>query len=262
MTSLPRPRKRFGQNFLQDSSIIRAIIQAINPQSNEHLVEIGPGQGALTIPLLEKLERGEKGHPLTAIEIDRDLIAYLKPLEQKGLHLIEGDALDMDYSTLANEKIRLVGNLPYNISTPLLIHLLQFTHCIQDAHFMLQKEVGERLAANPCTKHYGRLSVMIQYFFTVDLLFLVPPEAFYPKPAVDSCIVRLTPRLITPDEHIELKMLESIVKQAFAHRRKTLRNNLKLLLSEDDWAKLMINPQRRPEELTINEFVRIAQFML
>lgn len=255
-------RKRFGQNFLQNDSIINAIVQSIAPKTDQCLIEIGPGRGALTRPILDK------SHQLKAIEIDRDLIEYLKPLEKQGLHLIEADALTVNYadfikpSDTYSQQLRLIGNLPYNISTPLLLHLLDFTESIQDMHFMLQKEVAERLAAEPGTKDYGRLSVMMQYFCTVDILFMVPPTAFYPQPKVDSSIIRIKPHLVSPYDKVDKAILESIVKQGFSQRRKTLRNNFKKILTETDWLTLNIDPQRRPEELTIDEFVRIAQFVL
>lgn len=257
-----KPRKRFGQNFLQNDAIINAIVQAIAPKPEHCLIEIGPGRGALTRPILDK------SHQLKAIEIDRDLIGYLKPLEKQGLCLIEADALTVNYADFIqsadehSQKLRLIGNLPYNISTPLLLHLLDFTDSIQDMHFMLQKEVAERLAAEPGTKDYGRLSVMMQYFCTVDILFMVPPSAFYPQPKVDSSIIRLKPHRVSPYESVDKIILESTVKQGFAQRRKTLRNNFKKILTEADWITLNMDPQRRPEELTIDEFVRIAQFVL
>lgn len=251
-------RKRFGQNFLQDSSIIQAIINAIHPQVGQNLVEIGPGRGALTFPVLKKMDK------LTAIEIDRDLIAYLNTT--KNLHLIEADALAFDYHQLreanASKKIRLYGNLPYNISTPLLLHLLSFIDIIEDCHFMVQKEVAERITAIPNCKNYGRLSVMIQYFCQAEILFSVDPEAFYPKPKVDSSIIRLIPYMVSPYQTVTLELLEYTVKQAFAHRRKTLRNNFKGILSEANWATLNIDPILRPENLSIETFVRIARFML
>lgn len=255
-------RKRFGQNFLQNDSIINAIVQAIAPKSEQCLIEIGPGRGALTRPILDKSQQ------LMAIEIDRDLIEYLKPLEKNGLHLIEADALTVNYADFVKQsdankqQLRLIGNLPYNISTPLLLHLLDFTESIQDMHFMLQKEVAERLAAEPGTKDYGRLSVMMQYFCTVDILFMVPPTAFFPQPKVDSSIIRITPHRVSPYESVDKAILESTVKQGFAQRRKTLRNNFKKILTEADWLTLNIDSQRRPEELTIAEFVKIAKFVL
>lgn len=248
-------RKRFGQNFLQDSSTIQAIINAINPEPHQHLVEIGPGRGALTLPMLKV------AHQVTAIEIDRDLITHLThSIKNPGLHLIEADALTFDYSQ--HTKIRLYGNLPYNISTPLLLHILSFVKCIQDAHFMVQKEVAERIVAPPGSKDYGRLSVMIQYFCQAEILFSIGPEVFYPQPKVDSSVIRLVPYASPPYSPIPQQVLEATVKQAFSHRRKTLKNNFKGTLIEKDWQTLEIDSQRRPEQLDIPAFVRIAQFML
>lgn len=259
-------RKRFGQNFLQDTHIIDAIVQAINPKPEDNLVEIGPGRGALTFPILKKVKN------LTGIEIDRDLIVYLKPTQ--GLHLIEADALKFDYKNILSENctrspspagrgmIRLYGNLPYNISTPLLLHLLHFMPHIQDCHFMVQKEVAERIVAAPMCKDYGRLSVMIQYFCNAEILFSVSPDAFYPKPKVDSSIIRLLPHALSPFPEIPFEKLEFVVKQAFSQRRKTLKNNFKGILVEKDWEKLNINPQSRPEELSVSAFCKITQHML
>ena len=255
-------RKRFGQNFLQDTHIIQAIIDAINPKPEQFLLEIGPGQGALTFPVLKQAKQ------LTAIEIDRDLIASLHSIRHtlsEQFNLIEADALTFDYASLKTnreEKIRVYGNLPYNITSPLLFRLLSFIHIIQDGHFMVQKEVAERIAAEPGSKDYGRLSVMIQYYCQAEILFDVGPEAFYPKPKVNSSIIRLIPYDQSPYDYVPQAALESVVKQSFAHRRKTLRNNLKGLLSEQHWQKLNINPQLRPEELSISQFVSITQIVL
>jgi 16S rRNA (adenine1518-N6/adenine1519-N6)-dimethyltransferase len=252
-------RKCFGQNFLQDTHIINAIIHAINPLPDDFLVEIGPGRGALTLAMLKRITK------LTAIEIDRDLVAYLEDKKLPGLNIISADALSVDYSTFTstnNNRIKLYGNLPYNISTPLLIHLLHHINDIKDCHFMVQKEVAERIIAQPNSKDYGRLSVMLQYFFQTDILFFVSPEAFYPKPKVESAIIRLTPHAISPYSLVDFKQLESTVKQAFGQRRKTLRNNFKTIFNEENWKKLEIDPQQRPEQIPIEKFVSIAQFML
>jgi len=253
-----RARKRFGQNFLQDPGMIRRIVRAIGPSSRDHLVEIGPGTGAITELLLEADAR------LDAVELDRDLVPGLrvKFFNQPKLTVHEADALKFDFSSLReeSEKLRIVGNLPYNISTPLIFHLLGFEGVIQDMHFMLQKEVVERLAAQPGTGQWGRLSVMAQYFCQVEDLFRVPPECFHPRPKVDSAIVRLTPKqaLDTPVE--DLDHFANILRQAFSQRRKTLRNNLKGVLTQDQLESLHLDPQRRPETLTLAEFVSLANF--
>ncbi|CEK12179.1 16S rRNA (adenine(1518)-N(6)/adenine(1519)-N(6))-dimethyltransferase RsmA [Legionella hackeliae] len=250
------PRKRFGQNFLQDKAIIHKILSALNLQENDNIVEIGPGLGALTEPLLRQLKR------LTAIEIDTDLQAHLTamPAAMNKLHLIAGDALTVDFSQLGKH-LRVIGNLPYNISTPLLLHLLDYAPLIEDMHFMLQKEVVLRMSANPGTKAFGRLSVMLQYRCDVEYLFDVPPEAFYPQPKVDSAIVRLTPYLNSPYPEVDVSALEPLVAQAFSMRRKTLANNLKSVLSAAQLTELGIDPGLRPEQLSIKDYVQIAKFV-
>ncbi|ASQ44649.1 16S rRNA (adenine(1518)-N(6)/adenine(1519)-N(6))-dimethyltransferase RsmA [Legionella clemsonensis] len=252
-----QPRKRFGQNFLQDKTIIHKILSALNLQEKDKVVEIGPGLGALTEPLLRQLNH------VIAIEIDTDLQTHLQsmPAAVNKLHLIAGDALTVDYSQWG-EQVRIIGNLPYNISTPLLLHLLDYAPFIDDMHFMLQKEVVLRMCAKPGTKAYGRLSVMLQYRCEVDYLFDVPPEAFYPRPKVDSAIVRLTPYRVSPYPEVELTVLESLVAQAFSMRRKTLANNLKSVLSAAQLTELGIDPVSRPEQIRIDEFIRIAKFMI
>lgn len=245
------PRKRFGQNFLMDQGIIHAIVQAIDPLPQDALVEIGPGLGALTEPLLSRA-----GH-LHVVEIDRDLIARLRQrydLEKLTIHA--GDALAFDFGALGHH-LRIVGNLPYNISTPLLFHLASFAEHIRDMHFMLQKEVVERMTAEPGGSAYGRLSVMLQYRFYLDWLFNVPPESFDPAPKVESAIVRLIPKpaaLLDAD----IACLEKVVATAFSQRRKMLRNNLKDLFSADDLAALAIAPDSRPEQLPLTGFIALA----
>lgn len=250
-----RARKRFGQNFLQDNGIIYQIIQVIQPKSDDTLVEIGPGLGALTHPLL-------KCASVIAVEIDRDLSANLSamPDAKNKLTIINQDALSLNFCQWG-EGIRIIGNLPYNISTPLLFHLLQYTKCIKDMHFMLQKEVADRIAASPGSKNYGRLSVMLQYYCQTSLLFDVPPESFFPKPKVNSAIIRLTPHITNPFEKVDYTVLENVTAKAFAMRRKTIFNNLKQWISLDDLKSLSIDPQQRPEQLTIAEFVRLAKFL-
>lgn len=249
------PRKRFGQNFLQSQAVIHQIIAALHLQPQDKVLEIGPGLGALTIPLLQSLPS------LTAIEIDRDLHAYwAKSAFIDKLHLVAADALTVDYS-LWGKPIRVVGNLPYNISTPLLFHLLDYIAYIQDMHFMVQKEVALRLAATPGNKNYGRLSIMVQYFCEVSLLFEVPPEAFEPPPKVDSAVIRIRPHTTSPYELVERDKLKQVVTQAFAMRRKTLANNLKPLLSATELETLGINPGARPEQINMEEYVRLTQYL-
>jgi 16S rRNA (adenine1518-N6/adenine1519-N6)-dimethyltransferase len=250
------PRKRFGQNFLQSRHVIDDILRAINPQPQDNILEIGPGLGALTQPLLRKVER------LTAVEIDTDLHQYLSelPIGKDKLHLISADALTIDYSQFGSE-LRVVGNLPYNISTPLLIRLLQFAPYIEDMYFMLQKEVVDRMAASPGTKAYGRLSVMLQYHCEVDHLFNVPPEAFDPQPKVDSAVVRLIPYRTSPYEVVAISQLEQLVASAFAMRRKTLTNNLKGIISVAQLNELGIDGGKRPEQISVAEYVQLAKFI-
>lgn len=251
-----RPRKRFGQNFLQNKHIINEILDVLHLQKNDKVVEIGPGLGALTQPLLKCIEN------LIAIEIDTDLQEHLGalPMTSGKLNLVAADALTVDYSQWG-PKLRIVGNLPYNISTPLLFHLLNYSSFIEDMHFMLQKEVVARLAAQPGTKVYGRLTVMMQYHCEVESLFDVPPEAFYPVPKVDSAIVRLIPYQISPYPKVDVNALEQLVAKAFAMRRKTLANNLKPLLSAAQLCDLGIDPLARPEQISVMEYVQIAKLI-
>ncbi|MFY0991374.1 16S rRNA (adenine(1518)-N(6)/adenine(1519)-N(6))-dimethyltransferase RsmA [Halomonas sp. C05BenzN] len=255
-----RARKRFGQNFLRDPGIISRIVRAIGPRPGDRLVEIGPGQGALTEPLLEAA-----GGRLEVIELDRDLIPGLRVqfFNHPGFVIHEGDALKFDFRALRGEgePLRVVGNLPYNISTPLIMHLLQAGDAVADMHFMLQKEVVDRLAAEPGGADWGRLSVMAQYHCRVDALFVVPPEAFVPRPRVDSAIVRLTPHAEPPCRAQDETLLFEVVRQAFGQRRKTLRNNLKGRIDAADLEALGIDPGRRPQTLTVAEFVRIANHL-
>jgi len=250
-----RARKRFGQNFLHDPGVIQNIIRCINPQPTQHLVEIGPGQGAITVPLLQACGQ------LDVIELDRDLI---EPLAQKtaglGTLLIhQHDALKFDFTTLARgAKLRVVGNLPYNISTPLLFHLLAQTDAVQDMHVMLQKEVVARMAASPGGGDYGRLSVMIQYHCRVEPLFQIGPGAFVPAPKVDSAFVRLTPWPKPPVAVDAYDSLASVVRRAFAQRRKTLRNTLKGLLDEVEIRACDCDPTARAETLTLHQYAALA----
>lgn len=248
-------RKRFGQNFLTDANIIRRIVSSIRPGKGQRLLEIGPGQGALTKYLLQYEAE------LTAVELDRDLAGVLRGMftAETQFHLIEGDALALDIASIASpdNPVRIVGNLPYNISTPLLFHLLKTQSCILDMHFMLQKEVVDRLAAAPDSKDYGRLSVMVQYYCDVIPVFDVPPSAFYPPPKVMSAIVRLLPR--SPQMAANnLETLSRVVNAAFQQRRKTLRNTLKLLMPESVIADAGIDPGARAETLSVEQFVCLA----
>lgn len=253
-------RKRFGQHFLHDKQIIQRIVDAIAPTAEQHLVEIGPGQGALTLPILKKA-----GH-LDVIELDRDLIPQLKHRcsGKQNLTVHQADALEFDYSTLVrdNKPLRLIGNLPYNISTPLMFHLLQYAAHIVDMHFMLQKEVVDRLAARAGTDSYGRLSIMIQYHCRVNALFNVGPDAFFPPPQVDSSIVRLIPHRELPNRAIDYDHFSHLVKTAFSHRRKTLRNCLKNIVTDDDWENVNIDSHLRPEQLTVAEYVKMSNLLV
>lgn len=251
----PIPRKRFSQNFLTDTTVISNIIQAIRPSRNDSLVEIGPGPGALTRPLLHLLDH------LHVIEIDRDMIARLRqslPAEKLTIHAM--DALKFDFQDLGNN-LRVAGNLPYNISTPLLFHLSHFAKQITDMHFMLQREVVERMVAAPSTPSYGRLSVMLQSCFDMELLFIVPASAFYPVPKVESAIVRMLPlpqAVIAADKK---PLFARIVADAFSQRRKTLRNTLGHHLSPDDFHTLGIDTRLRAENLSVTQFVAITNHL-
>ncbi|NVK39867.1 MAG: 16S rRNA (adenine(1518)-N(6)/adenine(1519)-N(6))-dimethyltransferase RsmA [Oceanospirillaceae bacterium] len=255
-----KARKRFGQNFLHDAGVIRRIIRSIAPREGEHLVEIGPGLGALTEELLAE------ANALDAIELDRDLVPVLRTKffnYGERFRIFETDALKFDFTQLKEDDrpLRVVGNLPYNISTPLIFHLLSHAGLIRDMHFMLQKEVVDRLAAEPGTSDYGRLGIMAQYHCRVDPLFIVPPGAFNPAPKVDSAIVRLTPYATPPHPAKDVGQLETVVRTAFGQRRKTLRNNLRTLLSADELEALGIDPGLRPERLTLAEFVKISDHL-
>ena len=249
---LPRPRKSLGQHFLTDRHYIARVVAAINPQRDDAMVEIGPGPGALTEPLIAAL-----GH-LHVVEIDRELAPALRQRFGKDrITVHEHDVLEFDFAALATP-LRVVGNLPYNISTPILFHIAQFAERIRDCTFMLQREVVDRMVAAPSTPAYGRLSVMLQYRFAMEKLFTVPPGAFYPPPKVDSAIVRMVPygpdRLRAHDE----KIFAQIVKAAFSQRRKTLRNTLKGFMGPDDWALVGIDSQQRAENLAAAQFIAIA----
>lgn len=267
-----QPRKRFGQNFLHDKSIISQIIDSIRLNRDDLVLEIGPGMGAITEPLLKELER------LTVVELDTDLADSLRirigANSHTGFNIIKGNALDVNYHDIyANlpknnqQKLRIVGNLPYNISTPLLFHLLTFADIIQDMHFMLQKEVVERITADVGSGEYGRLSVMMQYFCETEYLLTVPNGAFNPPPKVTSAVFRLTPHQQKPVVANDEKMFAIVVREAFNHRRKTLRAIFKKspslpTVSEQDLLNINLDPMARPETLSVADFVNLSNMIV
>lgn len=248
------PRKRFGQHFLTDAGIIAQIVQCIAPKQDDVMVEIGPGTGALTQPLTQVLNK------LTVIELDRDLILRLK-LHPK-LNVIESDVLRVDFAQLAQAlqtpKLRIVGNLPYNISTPILFHLLDCVDLVEDQHFMLQKEVIDRMVAAPGSSTFGRISVMLQWRYEMENVLFVPPESFDPPPKVDSAIVRMVPRAKGQFAEIDPNLLSGLVKIAFSQKRKLIRHTLGKWLQEKDFAGTF-DLQRRAEEISTPEYVALAQ---
>ncbi len=245
-------RKRFGQHFLSDGGIIDAIVREIAPQPGDAMVEIGPGLAALTQPLVERLGR------LTVIELDRDLAKRLR--EHAQLEVIESDVLKVDFAALSErfpaKPLRVVGNLPYNISTPILFHLLGYAHLVADQHFMLQKEVIDRMVAKPATSDYSRLSVMLQWRYKMENVLFVPPESFDPPPRVDSAVVRMVPLAVPPV--VDAARLGEIVQVAFSQRRKLLRHTLGKWLQEHGFAG-EFDVQRRAEEVPVDEYVALAQ---
>ena len=253
------PRKRFGQHFLTDPDVNAAIVRAIGPQPGDAMVEIGPGLGALTTPLCARLAH------LHAVEIDRDVIATLRrKYDPARLSVQEGDALSFDFAALARQlgrDLRVVGNLPYNISTPLLFHLAGFADRIIDCHFMLQLEVVERMVAAPGGRDYGRLSVMLQYRFAMEHLFDVPPDAFEPPPRVDSAIVRMAPKTAAQRGAHDEGLLGEVVMQAFSQRRKVLRNTLKGRASAEQLEAAGIDPGARAEEIALENYVALADLL-
>jgi 16S rRNA (adenine1518-N6/adenine1519-N6)-dimethyltransferase len=254
-----KARKRFGQNFLHDHNVIYNILSNIHANEGEHWVEIGPGLGAITEPLLqEKIT-------LDVVELDRDLVKFLidKFKDKENFSIHSADALNFDFASLAKqgEKLRIIGNLPYNISTPLLFHLLDSAYCIEDMHFMLQKEVVDRICAEPGSKKYGRLSVMIQYYCETELVFDVPPESFDPIPKVMSAIIKLTPHKTPPVEIESIEKLNKVVTTAFSQRRKTIRNSLKNLITEEQIVALNIDPTLRAESISLSEFASLSQII-
>lgn len=258
MSTQHRARKRFGQNFLSDPGIIQRIIQSINPKPGQRLIEIGPGLGALTCPILNIAEE------MDVIELDRDIVPKLQlncgldAVQNNKLRIHNVDVLQFDFAGLGyKEPLRIIGNLPYNISTPIIFHLVEYSSLIQDMYFMLQKEVVLRLAAKPDTSNYSRLSVMAQYHFQVDALFLVPPESFEPIPKVESAIVRLVPHAEKPVQVDDDKAFKKLVTQAFSQRRKTLRNVLKDTCSAAQLESIGIDPSSRAQSLTLQQFADI-----
>ena len=251
-----KPRKRFGQNFLHDKMIIQRIVNNINPRQGDHIIEIGPGEGALTELVLDKIGT------MDVVELDRDLIPLLKIrfVTRDGLKIHQADALKFDFSSLQQdkEKLRIIGNLPYNISTPLLFHLFEYSHCIQDMHFMLQKEVVDRIVAKPGDSAYGRLSVMLHYYCYAEYVFTVKPGAFRPAPKVDSAIVRLVPHDKPPVDINNFDEFSKLVNFSFTQRRKTLRNILKGKLDVEQIEALGIEPTIRPERLSLEDFTNIS----
>ncbi len=253
-------RKRFGQNFLNDQFVIDSIVSAINPQPGQAMVEIGPGLGALTEPVGERMDK------MTVIELDRDLAARLQthPFLAPKLTIYQQDAMTMDFGDLSQkigQPLRVFGNLPYNISTPLMFHLFSYTDAIADMHFMLQKEVVNRLVAGPNSKAYGRLSVMAQYYCNVIPVLEVPPTAFTPAPKVDSAVVRLVPHATLPHPVKDLRVLSRITTEAFNKRRKTIRNSLGHLFSADVLAELGVDATLRAENISVEQYCKLANYL-
>jgi 16S rRNA (adenine1518-N6/adenine1519-N6)-dimethyltransferase len=250
-------RKRFGQNFLTDDNVLHNIIEGIGPRPGDTMVEIGPGLAAMTALILKELDH------MHVVELDRDLVARLEkayPRERLTIH--SGDALKFDFAAIPvpeGKKLRVVGNLPYNISSPLLFHLAEYAHLVEDQHFMLQKEVVERMVAEPGTKAYGRLSVMLQWRYDMALLFVVPPTAFDPPPQVDSAIVRMVPtrRPLAADA----RTLEAVVQKAFSQRRKVIRNCVAGMFTEQQLLEAGIDPGTRPETVGLEQYVALANIL-
>ncbi|PSJ80354.1 16S rRNA (adenine(1518)-N(6)/adenine(1519)-N(6))-dimethyltransferase RsmA [Neisseria iguanae] len=251
-----KARKRFGQNFLQDTRIISDIVHAVRPQAGDVVIEIGPGLAAITEPLAKKLNR------LHVCEIDRDIIRCLKTLPfADKLVIHEGDVLQFDFNSIEGKK-KIVGNLPYNISTPLLFKLAEVADDVVDMHFMLQKEVVGRMVAKPKTNDYGRLSVMLQYFFEMESLIDVPPESFSPAPKVDSAVVRMIPVKHRIGKAGDFEHFAKLVKLAFHQRRKTIRNNLEKLAGDADLEAVGISPQDRAEHITPEKYVALSNYLV
>ncbi|XKM12722.1 16S rRNA (adenine(1518)-N(6)/adenine(1519)-N(6))-dimethyltransferase RsmA [Orbaceae bacterium ac157xtp] len=253
-------RKRFGQNFLQDDNVIENIVAAINPKKDQNLVEIGPGLAALTMPMAQRLDH------ITVIEIDRDLAGRLltNPFLKDKLTVIEQDAMTFNFAELSlqsNAQLRVFGNLPYNISTPLMFHLFKYTDAILDMHFMLQKEVVNRLVAGPNSKAYGRLSVMAQYYCQIIPVLEVPPYAFKPAPKVDSAVVKLIPYKDRPYKVNDIKALSRVTTEAFNQRRKTIRNSLGQLFTNEQLNELNIDLDARAENLNVKQYCELANYL-
>lgn len=254
-----RPRKRFGQNFLVDQAVIQRIISAIRLKPDQHIVEIGPGKGALTALIADKVDRFD------LIELDKDLVPCLEEkFKRPGLNIYQADALKFDLRTLLDDErqIRLIGNLPYNISTPLLFHIIKYRSIVEDMHFMLQKEVVQRLTSDVNSSHYGRLGIMVQYYCKTEALFDVLPESFQPKPKVTSSIIRIKPHQTLPFLCKDVAILADLVRDAFNMRRKTIRNSMKKIITTIELEQLEINPDLRPESVSIELFVKIANFIV
>jgi 16S rRNA (adenine1518-N6/adenine1519-N6)-dimethyltransferase len=253
-------KKRFGQNFLTDQGVITSLVEAISPQTDDLMVEIGPGLGALTKPLLQRLKL------LHVVEVDHDIIAwmqkeYAKPTYANiAINIHNADALKFDFTSLGTN-LRVTGNLPYNISTPILFHLLDNVSAISDMHFMLQKEVVERMVASPSTAAYGRLSVMLQYHLQMDYLITVPPEALDPAPKEETAYERCVPHPVLPSVAKDEAIFAKVVLAAFGQRRKTLRNTLKEQLNDEGFTALNIDSQQRAENLSVSDFVAIANYL-
>lgn len=251
-----KARKRFGQNFLQDTRIISDIVNSVRPQPGDTVIEIGPGLAAITEPLAKRLDK------LHVVEIDRDIIKRLKTLPFAGkLEIHEGDVLQFDFRSVPGMK-KIVGNLPYNISTPLLFRLSEVADEVADMHFMLQKEVVERMVAEPKTNDYGRLGVMLQYFFDMEYLLDVPPESFDPAPKVDSAVVRMIPVKHRLGEALDFDHFAKLVKLAFHQRRKTIRNNLKEVAADGDLLAVGIDPQDRAEHIAPEKYVELSNYLV
>ena len=249
-----KPRKRFGQHFLKDTRIIETMIHAIAPQYHDNFIEIGPGLGALTIPLSQYLAS------MRAIEIDRDICAHWKRHPLPNVEILSANALDLPYDAFG-DRIRIVGNLPYNIGTALLLQCTQYYNHIKDIHVMLQKEVSERLYAQPGTKSFGRLSILMQYHYAIMPICTVSPEAFDPPPKVDSEVVRLVPYQHSPYPKVDMTVLENITALAFSTRRKTVKNAIQSILSQEEIVSHGIDPTARPETLGIDAYIRLANYV-
>ena len=250
-----RAKKKYGQNFLTDKGVINQIIAAINPSKSEKILEIGPGLGALTIPLLTKVDH------IDAVEIDPDMIAALKEkIPPSKITIIPSDILKIDNGQISLYS-KVIGNLPYYISSEILLKMTKVINNQKDFHFMLQKEVAERISSKTHSKSYGRLTVMLQYFFDIELLFDIPRESFIPSPNVTSSLVRLTPRHHDFNKVININNFEKLLKIAFAQKRKTLKNNFKNILSDIDLHTLNINPQDRAEMVSLDDFIRIENYI-